>query len=72
MRIVRHYERQAQLVRKLADLSVDRSLLRNAVILQFQIKALWAEDLRIFARSLLCCIQVFLHDCLRDTARKAC
>ena len=57
---------------QLADLSVARSLLRTAVILQFQIKVLWAEDLRIFARSLLCCIKVFLQDCLRDTARKAC
>ena len=52
-------------------MSVDGSLLRNAVILQFQIKMLRAENFRVFTRGLLRRVQILLHDRLRDTARKA-
>ena len=52
-------------------MSVDGSLLRNAVILQFQIKMPRAENFRVFTRGLLRRVQILLHDRLRDPARKA-
>ena len=69
--VVRHDKREVQFFSKLTNMSVDGSLLRNAVILQFQIKMPRAENFRVFTRGLLRRVQILLHDRLRDTARKA-
>ena len=64
--VVRHDERQRQFFGELADLCVDGPLLRDAVILQLQIKMVRPENFGILARRLLGGLQVVLHDRLRD------
>ena len=46
MRVVRHDKRESRFLVQAQNALVDNSLVTDAVILQFQIKVLWAKDIR--------------------------